>query len=265
MKGIKLIVNFMKKSISVVAIMSILLFSQEVFSQQTLKDKIIADGKLQDSNEKKFHIGVNYNQYWSWITGETQSSYFIKPSIGGGVRAEYYFNSWVGVGLGAAFQQRGAGVHHQDVTGGAYAHPWVFVNTPEGYRSGDPDSTYLDRLRLSTVEVPLTLLIRTPRDFLQEGMRLSGAIGPTLIHVSRANQTYQSVIDGFHPYNWVTDNYERNQMGIQASIGFDIDSGGGSSLFQVHFVYTRTLTNLYANDLAKGQQATGGVRFTWMF
>ncbi len=246
--------------------LSLVVLSQEAFSQQSLKEKIVSDGALKDANNKKLHVGVSLQQYWSTITGETQSSFFIKPSIGGSIRGEYYFNNWLGVGLSVGFQQRGAGIHHTDVTGGAFAHPWVFVNTPEGYRSGDPDTTYLDRLRITTVEVPLALLLRTPKDFLQQGMRLSAGVGPTLIHVSRVNQTYQSVIDGFHPYNWVTDNYARNQFGLQASLGFDIDSGGGGSLFQVHFVYTQTLTNLYSDKVPfTGQQVTGGIRLTYMF
>jgi len=253
------------KTIHVTAFLFLLLLSQEAISQQKLKEKILSEGVLRSALEKKFHIGISYHQYWSTITGQTQSTYFIKPSVGFNLRAEYYFNSFIGVGLGVGFQQRGAGINHQDITGGAFAHPWVFVNTPDGYRSGDPDSTHLDRLRFSTIEFPLTLLLRTPKDFIQQGMRLSGAVGPTLIHTSRVNQTFQSVIDGFHPYNWVTDNYVRNQFGLQASVGFDIDSGGGTSVFQVHLVYTQTLTNVYAKGQADGRLATYGLRFAWLF
>ena len=167
---------------------------------------------------------------------------------------------------GVAFQQRGAGINHTDVTGGAFAHPWIFVDTPQGYRSGDPDSTHLDRLRFSTLEMPLTLLLRTPKDIFQEGMRLSAGVGPTLIHTSRVNQTFQSVIDGSHPYNWVTDNYIRNDLGYQVSLGADIDSGGGGkSIFQIHFVYTQGLSNVFAKGQADGRQTTFGVRFSWLF
>ena len=130
----------MKKSFQLLIFLSLAVFSHAAFSQQSLKEKIQTDGALKDANDKKFHVGVSLNQYWSTITGETQSSYFIKPSIGGTIRAEYYFNKWLGIGLGIGFQQRGAGIHHTDVTGGAFAHPWDFVNTPDGYRSGDPDS-----------------------------------------------------------------------------------------------------------------------------
>ncbi len=255
----------MKKTIYLAVFLSLSFLSREGLSQQKVKERILEESVLKNANDKNFHWGISYQQYWSTITGETQSSYFIKPSIGFNLRAEYYFNSFIGVGLGIGFQQRGAGINHQDVTGGAFAHPWIFVNTPDGYRSGNPDSTHLDRLRFSTIEFPLTLLLRTPKDFLQQGMRLSGAVGPTLIHTSRVNQTYQSIVDGFHPYNWVTDNYVRNQFGVQASLGFDIDSGGGTSVFQVHLVYTQTLTNVYAKGQADGRLATYGIRFAWLF
>ena len=255
----------MKKIIQATILLCSSFLSQELFSQQKLKEQILADGELKDALDKKFHIGISYNQYWSGITGETQGDYFIKPSVGFNLRTEYYFNSFIGIGLGVGFQQRGAGINRTDITGGAYAHPWIFVNTPNGYKSGDPDSTHLDRLRFSTIEFPLTLLLRTKKDFLQKGMRLSGAVGPTLIHTSRVNQTFQSVIDGFHPYNWVTDNYVRNQFGIQASVGFDIDSGGGTSLFQVHLVYTQTLSNMYVNQPVDGRLVTYGIRFAWLF
>jgi hypothetical protein len=259
---------FMKGVIQAITCLSIMVLSTAVFSQQKLKEKIIAEGEIKKNPlDKKFRWGVNYSQQWSTIQGEqVDKSYFLKPSVGGGLRAEYYFNSFIGVGLGVAFQQRGAGIVNTDVTGGAYAHVWIFVDTPAGYRSGNPDSTHLERLRMSTIEFPLTLLLRTPKDVLQEGMRLSAAVGPTLIHTSRVNQTYQSVIDGFHPYNWVTDNYIRNDVGIQASLGFDIDSGGGGkSVFQVHLVYTQGLSNVYAKGQADGHSTTYGIRLAWLF
>ena len=256
----------MTKLIYPCAFLLLAFFPQAVWSQQKLKEKIIDEGNSRLPFAKKFRWGINYSQYWSTITGEAQGSYFIKPSIGAGLRAEYYFNSFIGVGLGVAFQQRGAGINHTDVTGGAYAHPWIFVDTPQGYRSGDPDSTHLDRLRFSTLEMPLTLLLRTPKDIFQEGMRLSAGVGPTLIHTSRVNQTFQSVIDGSHPYNWVTDNYIRNDLGYQVSLGADIDSGGGGkSIFQIHFVYTQGLSNVFAKGQADGRQTTFGVRFSWLF
>lgn len=256
----------MKRLLYLTFFLSLELLPNDGFSQQKLKEQILNEGNPLDPFAKKFRWGVSYHQYWSTITGETQSSYFTKPSIGFNFRGEYYFNSFLGLGLGIGYQQRGAGVYNTDVTGGAYAHPWNFVNTPTGYRSGDPDSTHLERLRFNTIEVPLTLLLRTPKDVLQSGMRISGAVGPTLIHTISVNQTLQSIIDGFHPYNWVTDNYIRNDIGIQASIGADIDSGGGGkSIFQIHFVYTQGFKNIYAVGQGTGHQMTFGIRLGWLF
>ncbi|MFN8341083.1 MAG: outer membrane beta-barrel protein [Cyclobacteriaceae bacterium] len=244
-----------------------LLLGQSILAfGQATREQILREGNLKSTFDKSFHWGGTFNQYWSTIQGPAVSdSYFAKPSIGGNIRAEYFFNSFLGVGLAAGFQQRGAGLLNKDVTGGAFSHPWVFVDTPTGYRSGDPDSTHLERLRMSTLEFPLLLLFRTPQDIFQQGMRLSGAVGPTFIHTMRVNQTYQSVIDGFHPYNWVTDHYQRNLWGWQAELGLDIDAGGGSSLFKVHFVYTHTTGNVYAIGQGDGRSVTMGVRLGWMF
>lgn len=252
----------MKRFAGLMGFMCLVLFSHTSFAQQSVKEKIIAEGEPRASFDKKFRWGVSYNMYWSMITGEqVEKSYFIKPSIGFNFRFEYYFNSFIGVGLGAGYQQRGAGIVNQDNTGGAYAHPWITVDGV----TGDPDSTYLERLRFNTLEFPLTLLLRTPKDVFS-GMRLSGAIGPTLIHTMSVNQTYQSIIDGFHPYHWVTDNYTRNDIGIQAEFGADIDSGGGGkSIFQVHFVYTQGTGNVYAIGQGTGRQTTFGIRLGWLF
>ncbi|HRI78777.1 MAG TPA: outer membrane beta-barrel protein [Cyclobacteriaceae bacterium] len=252
----------MQKIILLAGVIGILLYSPEVFSQQKLKEKILAEGESRDPFDKKFRWGISYQQYWSTITGDqVEKDYFIKPSIGFNFRFEYYFNSFLGLGLGAGYQQRGAGITNLDNTGGAYAHPWITVDGV----TGDPDSTHLERLRFNTIEFPLTILLRTPKD-VWKGTRVSAAAGPTLIHLISVNQTYQSVVDGFHPYHWVSDNYIHNDLGYQVSIGADIDSGGsGKSMFQIHFVYTQGLKNIYAAGQGDGRQMTFGVRLGWLF
>lgn len=231
--------------------------------QKSLKEHILESGMLKDAFHKNFHWGFSMNMYWSSITGDQVSdSYFFKPSIGGMVRGEYYFSKVLGAGLGVGFQQLGAGLKNTDVTGGAYSHPWI---TSDLGFVGNMDSTYLERLRFSTLQIPLTLHFRTPKDVLQQGMRLTGSVGALYIHNCRVNQTYQSVIDGDHPYNWVTDNYVRNQWGYQITAGTDIDSGGGGSMFQVHFVFTQSLSNVYAKGQGDGRHTSYGVRISWMF
>lgn len=252
----------MKKVICTGMFLSALLLPRIGLPQQKLKEQILAAGNSKSVFDKKFRWGVSFNSYWSTIEGQqVEKSYFVKPSLGGTLRAEYYFNSFLGIGFGVGFQQRGAGIYNQDNSGGAFSHPWI---TNDFGQVGNPDSTYLQRLRFSSLEFPLTFLLRTPKD-ISGGLRLSAAVGPTLIHTSHVNLTYQSIVDGFHPYDWITENYLRNDLGIQASAGVDIDSGGGKTLFQMHLVYTSGLGNIYAKGQGEGRQVTYGVRLAWLF
>jgi len=240
----------------------LMLAAHVALAQQSLREKIVKAGESTSVFDKKFHMGASLNIYWATISGDKVSdTYFAKPSLGGSIRAEYYFTPFLGIGIGAGYQQRGAGIKNVDVSGGAFAHPWITNDLGE---VGNPDSTYLERLRFNSLEFPVTILLRTPKDVF-EGMRLSASVGPTLIHTMSVNLTMQSIIDGFHPYNWVTDNYIRNDIGWQASVGADIDSGGGKSLCQVHFVYTSGTRNVYAQNQGDGRQVTYGVRLSWLF
>lgn len=262
LKIMKTNVSTMKKSTLWIAFAAFILSPLAVTGQQTLREKILNEGIQKSVFEKKFHWGVAFHLYWSGIEGEqVASTYFFKPSLGGSLRAEYYLNSFLGVGVGAGYQQRGAGINNVDVTGGAFAHPWI---TNDVGTVGDPDSTYLERLRFNTLEFPVTLLLRTPKDVFS-GMRITGAVGPTFIHNMSTNLTMQSIVDGFHPYNWVTDNYIRNEFGLQASLGVDIDSGGGKSICQIQFVYTSGSKNIYKSGVATGNHTTYGVRIAWLF
>lgn len=254
----------MKKACWILSL--VLLSTLSVHAQQSTREKIVKEGDeaLTGAFEDKFRWGVSLNMYWSTIAGEmVEDSYFLKPSLGGTVRAEYYFLDWLGVGIGAGYQQRGAGIYNIDNTGGAFSHPWI---TNDYGQVGNLDSTTLERIRFNTLEFPVTILLRSPKGKgMWKGARISGAVGPTLIHNMSTNRTMQSIIDGFHPYNWVTDNYIRNELGLQASVGAEIDSGGGKNILQVHFVYTRGSRNIYANNQGIGYHETYGVRLAWLF
>lgn len=243
-----------------------LVSSWSVLAQESLRNKIKTEGDeaLTGAFEDKFRWGVSLNMYWTTISGEmVEDSYFLKPSLGGTVRAEYYFLDWLGVGIGAGYQQRGAGIYNVDNTGGAFSHPWI---TNDFGQIGNLDSTTLERLRFNTLEFPVTILLRSPKGKgMWKGARLSGAVGPTFIHNMSTNLTMQSIIDGFHPYNWVTDNYNRNEIGLQLEAGVDIDSGGGKNVFQLHFVYTKGSKNVYANGQGIGHHESYGVRLAWLF
>lgn len=212
--------------------------------------------------DKKFRWGGNYNMYWSTIVGDNLAKeYFTKPSIGFDFRVEYYFTKVIGVGLGVGYQQRGAGIINPDKSGGAFAHPWVAgVNGVQG----DLDSTYLEKLRFNTIEVPLTLLLRSPKDLIK-GMRPSGSIGAVYMYNVESNDVFQAVIDGTHLDTPVTADYFRHDVGFQASAGFDVDVGGTGTVFQIHFLYSTGLKNVYAQGQGDGRQIAYGVRLSFLF
>jgi len=221
------------------------------------KETILAEGDSREIFEKKFRWGISYHQYWSTITGDNlPKNYFLKPSLGFNIRAEYYFNSFLGIGAGFGVQQRGAGVINQDNYGGSFSHPWIKPN-------GDIDSTYTQKLRFNTLEVPLTLLLRTPKNVIK-GVRLSAAAGIIYIHNYQTNDVWVDVGTGNHLDNFVTDDYTRNDLGYQISFGPEINAGE-SNLIQVHFVYTQGTKNIYAVGQGEGRQVTLGVRVAWLF
>mgnify|MGYP002375897654 FL=1 len=212
--------------------------------------------------DKKFRWGGNYNMYWSTIVGDNLAKeYFTKPSIGFDFRVEYYFTKVIGVGLGIGYQQRGAGIINLDKSGGAFAHPWVVGNNGV---QGDVDSTYLEKVRFNTIEVPLTLLLRSPKDLIK-GMRPSGSIGAVYMYNIESNDVFQAVVDGTHKDTPVTADYFRHDVGLQFSAGFDIDVGGTGTVFQAHFVYSTGVKNVYAAGQGDGRQIAYGVRLAFLF
>lgn len=230
-------------------------------SAQTMKD-VIADGAEKQPFDKKFRIGAGFHIYWAKFKGDNMPvAYFAKPGLGLSIRAEYYFNSFLGIGAGFGYTQRGTGVINADNSGGAFSHPWI-VN--KYGTQGDVDSTYLEKLRFNTLEFPLTVNLRTPKDVIK-GVRLSGAVGVIYMYNIEANDVFQSIVDGFHKDMPVTSDYIRHDLGYQVSVGADIDSGGTGTVFQLHFVYTEGLGNVFAAGQGNGTQVAYGIRFTCLF
>jgi hypothetical protein len=225
--------------------------------EDTQKEKILAEGNPVNMFAKKFHWGLSYSQYWGTLKGkDLAESYFAKPLVGFNFRAEYYPLSFVGVGAGFGFQQQGAGIKHQDNYGGFYSHPWI-------QPSGDIDSTYINKLRFNTLEMPITLLLRTPKDVIK-GIRLSGAAGVVLVHSYHSNDVWLDVASGAHLDHFVTNDYSKNSMSYQFSFGPDINAGEGC-VFQVHFVYAKGMKNIYTAGQGDARQVTFGVRVAWLF
>jgi hypothetical protein len=225
-------------------------------------NSIRAEDSIQQAATRKIRWGVSFNLYWTTLHGNNlPSKYFAKPSLGMNIRAEYYFNKWLGLGAGFGYQQRGAGIINPDNSGGAFSHPWV-VNS-SGVQ-GDVDSTYLEKLRFNTLEFPITILLRTPKEVVK-GIRLSAAAGVIYLYNIEANDVYQSVIDGFHKSTPVTSQYIRHDLGYQLSAGLDIDAGGNGTMFQLHFVYNEGLGNVFAAGQGSGTQVAYGIRLACLF
>lgn len=255
------------------------------------KEQILAKGDAPQPLDKKFKIGISWNQYWSTISGSQLPSisglnlevdpatglpvvpsngqpktFFWKPSVGFNVRAEYYPLSFIGVGIGLGYQQRGTGIINEDKTGGAFSNPWVIDNNGN---QGDADSTYRERARFNGWELPITLLLRTPKEVIK-GVKLSAACGVVLVNTAKVNNIFLKVEDGFHKETDLTKDHNLNDVGLQFSIGPDINAG--SSVFQAHVVYTKGTTNvykkgttIYGNGPEDGKHETIGFRVTWFF
>lgn len=238
-----------------------ILLAAVVAHSQTM-NSIKAEEFEQKPFAKKVRWGVSFNLYWTQFRGNNlPASYFAKPSLGINIRAEYYVTSFLGLGAGFGYQQRGAGIINPDNSGGAFSHPWIV--TTNGVQ-GDVDSTYLEKLRFNTLELPVTLLLRTPKDVVK-GIRISGAAGIIYMYNIEANDVFQSIVDGFHKSTDVTGQYIRHDLGFQLSAGFDIDAGGNGAVFQLHFVYNEGVGNVFAAGQGTGTQVAYGIRFACLF
>lgn len=224
------------------------------------KDKITGEGVFQHAFQKKFRAGVALNMYWSSVVGnDLPEAYFWKPSLGGIIHARYNFKEWIGLSAGLGFQQSGGGIINEDISGGAFAHPWI-VNK-FGVR-GDPDSTYLQKLRFNNLDIPILLELRTRKDVLQPGWRLSGSVGVDIMRTQKVNKIFQSIVDGFHDDHYVTQNYIKTDLGLMAALGFDVDPGSGQ-MFQCQFVWMKGTKNIYKVDPGDGRNSYMGIKFVW--
>lgn len=207
--------------------------------------------------DKKFRWGISGNQYWGTIRGkDLTDEYFAKPCLGFNIRAEYFPVSFIGISIGGGIQQRGAGIITPDYSGGSFTHPW---ESP----IGDADSTYRRRLRFLTYEIPVSILLRSPKDLIK-GVRPSVSAGFSMARVRWVNDVFQSPEDGFHTTQVVSEDYLRRDLAVQLTAGVDIDAGGGGVL-QVHLVYACGTRNVYASGQGDGRLNTYGFRLSWLY
>jgi hypothetical protein len=152
-------------------ILVIIFLAATLATRAQTKEEIMAEAEDPNVFDKKLRLGISWNQYWGIIKGTSlPKEYFAKPCVGASLRTEYYPLSFVGIGVGFGVQQRGAGIINEDKTGGTFTRPWL------GLQDNTEDSTYRQRLRMNTIEIPVTLLLRTPKDVIS-GVRISGAAG----------------------------------------------------------------------------------------
>lgn len=233
--------------------------TQQLLAQQ-LPSTLAArteEAPSKDAFGKKFYYGLSWNQYWGNIRGnDLPETYFTKPCIGYGLHLQYYPVSFMGISVAGGFQQRGAGIITPDKSGGSFTHPW---ESP----TGDPDSTYRRRLRYNAMELPVTLILRTPKDIIK-GVRPSISAGLSIVRARKVHDFFASPEDGFHTDEVVNANYIRKDIATQYSIGADIDAGGGA-VMQVHLVYTKGIRNVYAAGQGDGKMQTIGFRVSWLF
>jgi hypothetical protein len=197
--------------------------------------------------EKKFHWGLGSNFYFTTIVGDNlPDTYFSKPSLGFDFRAEYFFKPYIGLGIGAGFQQRGAGIINPDKVKGL----------------GNPDSTHLERLRFNTIELPISLTLRTSKDVIK-GVRLSGTFSLVPLINFESNDVFNSPTDGNHVVTSVDNQYQKSDLLYQFSVGPDINAGNG--IFRIHFVYSKGTSSVYSNNPAKGYNEGMGVQVSWLF
>jgi len=244
----------MKRALFLLTTLLLVIIWMDAKSQ--VKDTVIADVIKKSVFDEKFNWGIAYHQYWGTIKGsDLPKEYFTKPCFGASLRSEYYPVSFVGVGIGFGIQQRGAGIRNQDNYGGSFTHPW------ESFY--DPDSTYKERLRINTLEIPVSLLLRTPKDIVK-GVRLSASAGVVFMKNLYVKDFWHSPEDGFHTIIDVSDDYIKNDLGYQCSLGADINAAE-SCIFQFHLVYTRGTKNIYKTGPGDGRAETYGFRLSWLF
>lgn len=199
--------------------------------------------------DQKFYWGVTFNNSWATIKGKNlPNDYFWKPSVGASIKTEYYFHKNIGLMVGVEYQQKGSGIITEDK-----------VKT-----LGDPDSTYRARIKLHALEVPISIIFRTNE--IIKNTRFHGTFGVSPMINFKSRYVMYSVEDGFHFIQDQNNRYYKNDLGINASAGIDINAGN-SCIFQVDLYGIWGTKNVYSNYYpnADGRTKIIGIKLGWMF
>jgi hypothetical protein len=230
----------------IIVVSVLILFAGVKAQSQTFVPQ--SDNTKPTAFDKKIVWGFTFTQSWSTISGSSlPKTYFTKPSVGLLASIEYFPKKFIGFSAGFGFQQRGAGVQ----------------NTPT---PGVPDSTYRERLRFSTFELPISIIVRTPKDIIK-GMRLSASAGIAPVFMYAAYDTKISVepnIANLDNSKDVSGSYFKNDLAFQFTAGSEIDMAS-KQVIRIHFYYSQGTTNVYSSGTGQGHNQNIGIRLGWMF
>lgn len=209
------------------------------------------DSTLKKSKwDKKFFFGATFNNSWATIKGsDMPNEYFWKPSVGASLKTEYYFHKNVAILVGLQYQQKGSGIITEDKI----------------KELGNPDSTYRARIKLHALEVPISIVLRS-NDIIKNA-RLHAGLGISPMINFESRYVLYSAEDGFHFMENQDNRYYKNDLGLNASAGIDINAGN-ACIFQIHFYGTWGTKNVYNTDFfpnAEGRTRIIGLKLGWMF
>ncbi len=204
--------------------------------------------------DKKTYWGVVFNSTWASIDffNDQPKTYFFKPSLGGGVVYQNYFNKKRNIGFetGLIIQQRGAGIRTYD------------DQSPDNI-----DSSNRWRFRVYNLEIPLKIIYRSNFLGKGQGVKFSAAGGITPAYTLYASRVYISAEDGFHDYTNETANFSRLGVIGHVSAGIDI-AAGESAVFQLQFLYQLGINNAYSSSGAyssfSGRHSLFGLRLGFL-
>lgn len=236
----------------------LLLSAALVFTQAELLSAQEKDSAV-SRMDKKFNCGLAFYNAWSSIRGTgLPREYAYKPSLGGAVKAEYYFLNFIGIGGGIGFQQRGAIEKNPDEVSDV-----MLFGT---YQVGDRDSTYRERLRFNCWDIPLYLNFRSPA--YKNKIRASGKAGGIYSMNFQTQNIFISAEDGFHQITFPSSDYYKNDLLFFGSVGADINAGE-SAILQLHLFRQYGLSNVFSNSGiysgSKGFNQVWGIQIGFMY
>ncbi len=214
-------------------------------------DSTSKDYSITNKLDKKFLWGVDYTLGWSTLAQLDSFQAFVKPSVGAGVRFNYFPMNWLGFSAGMGHMMRGAGIYTEDL------HQAL----------GERDSTHRCRWRTNNINIPLSLVLRSPFKFANNSARLSLFAGVTPTKVYMAHRVFLSVEDGFHEKYSIGNYYRGWDLTLHGGFGVDMNAGN-TCLFRLQFYAEMGFKPMYYNsslNTTSGKNRHLGLEIHFMF